>query len=1262
MDGHSAGDNAYQSKPMFIWRRFYTFTMVDDAGREGPEWANQIITNLAKIHSTFDDGQRAIQSFKTKYSMTKPDFGFKLFDGIGASEKRDAFDEMIHDSKVEAFRKALETFDKLTQNVLRSLRKRRPVAEQFEQDVREISDLENPPKILFDIHDGAFPLQPDEFIKLATFCRKTYNTVRHISDIRQDNISRYKVTWRFFFDKIASISFTEIMASFEKMLRVLEYIETKKSEIISLEYLETQLRKYTDDPLHFAKPEIIKKALGANKWSEYIEVEHKPEYEDEDEEKLAIHQLDYLTRPGGPDYVIEVNGEGGLGKTKLVREYILRSINRTLKYRQKQYDFYLYYTAKSEQQGEVNAAIGKHFTTSPDDWAVGGGDYIHKLSFNQFIDVACRTFDLPTADAKENLLDYLKENEVLILLDNFEDVGKNDIGRYRKFFRSINAGTKSRIFITSRKDPTYGRANIELSQFDRRKAVEMLHKRYLFEISSAKTEWRTARLNELRDASELNQDLIEEIINGVSIPETYGAGIEALERNLTHPLYLRLLANILANPKVINATKNDSTLVSTIIQIIDNPEFGFWEWHESVVRWMLKHAYNKIDENIYCKAILNLLHLHPEGIDTGSIHAKFRAQFPEEKQLMTEINNALGELNDYSGFLEDDIENDCFVLTNNARKFLLEMIGVISPLPVSEKKETLEVNDIDFAYEIKTIMKNGIQKWNDVGQIIALAGHYKKDASAVDSNLLEEVEHACFEFAITDSPGIDNLGIFLEMLRLMRSIEHRIKLVIHNSSTLADEEVFSSITEDRQFLAYIIIEGSKETKEMLNDISESPHGGAMLMLMMKMLGSGIQGDLVPFFKLVNLIFEIQEEDTICSLVEDYGWSEEFGHFMTTWTQQIEWTLKSQNLFDLHASEEFTGNASCTTRFSFVKPNDIEPSWTVKLHPEGEQTFDSSQQKGFTVDWDLITTSITIYVLPEREKQPSVKIHSVADENRFSEWSSGHRKNQPGLSVDPVILASDIAITLELYNETEFREPVGFSRAQKFKELYKKIYKGPYTAHSVAFILAIRLDNSQPTTPQVLGEQLIDEYHRRLKKYDESAEHEYYESSEIDDWKKLYEGIVHDAIKLLENNAQEVIDEIDRRKSRHSSFVRPRVGTTVLGLLQDKGKNKKKSLREEFTLPEAIRTVLKVLQDRPLIRRRGFRDLMIKHGGYLHQTLKTEETDFSRRKIEEWKLYGKWIESTTSVIWNSSDEMIKKYSFSEELVRSIEEYHFKRYGA
>ena len=1232
--------------------------------REGHAWANGCIAALAKIHATFDAGSQKIGRFTLDSKITKADTKYDEFNKVGVGDQRDAFDSMIYDEDVVSYRGALEGFSLLYQEILRSLRRNRPRAERFEVGVSDMTDLEQPASGLFKIHDGQFPVSREDLVSLTARCRKIYNTTRHIKDIPSS--SKHKNTWNHFFVSIAPLKFSDIVDMFEQMLRVLEYVETGATGIIDTAYLHTQLRKYTDDPLYFAKPDIIKTALGANKWGDYIEVEHKPEFEGEDEETLAILHLDYLTRPGGADYVLEINGEGGLGKTKLAREYILRSIDRELKYRPEAYEYYLYYTAKSEQQGEVTAAIGKAFTESPDDWAVGGGDYIHNLSFDRFIDVACRTFDLPTSDAKENLLEFLKEREVLILLDNFEDVGNRDIAKYRKFFRGIEAGTKSRILITSRKEPTYGRADIELSRFNRQKAVEMLHKRYVFEVRNEKTTYRMRLLNELRDIDQSKQDIVEDIINGVVIPEDRGAGVEALERNLTHPLYLRLLANILANPKVIETADSDSSLVSIIIDIIDDPDYGFWEWHDNVVRWMLKHAYNKIEDNEHCMALLNLLQQHPNGVDKGQIHADFRDRFPDEQQLLTKIEASLKELNDYGGFLEDNVDSDRYILTNNARKFLLEIVGLAAPEQGREDRQEQDGTDtVDYVKELMKFKEKGVHKWGDIEQVIAILKHYMKSTQAYNEPLFKELESMCFEYANQDSPGRDDLGVFLELLRVIQQGELRAKLLVRNSSTLADDEVFTSLSEDVQFLANVVMDDAKSSPDMIEKTAVSAHAGAVLMLLMKMLNHGIQGDIHLVFDLLNAVLSQQSEDNICEIVEQYDYTEEFGLFMMKRAQQIEWSIKTQNLYDLHAPEEAASSVSKRTRFSYIKPTEVEDHWTVEFHEEGEQTFDQPGQKGFTVNWDLITSTICVYVLPNREQQkPAQNLEPLNHEEGFVEWTQGGRRNQPGLSVDPVIMASDMAITIELYQETTFVNPEGFSRAEKFKKLYKQIYKGPVSAQSMSFILAYRLPNDRPVRPQDLGNQLEVEFDRRLNMYHEGVEvNTYYSTADMPAWKQQFRNVIQQAIQLLETGDPRVKQEIERRKSKTSEIIRPHSDATMRGIIKNQQRTTKKPLsRSDFVLPAAIQQVLKTLQQRPLIRRSAFKDLMAKHGGSLHQTLKDERKFFENGTLKEWQLHEKWIDSSTSVIWNLSDALVKTYDYSEELVKSIESYHHKRYAA
>ena len=165
-------------------------------------------------------------------------------------------------------------------------------------------------------------------------------------------------------------------------------------------------------------------AMEEGDWELVQEVIDYIQEEGEDEEELAIHQLDFLIRPESTDCVVEITGEGGLGKTKLAREYMIRSIKNELKYRHGSFSYYHYYTAKSDRQGEVRATIDGAFTTSPGNWKEGGGDYIHKLSFANFLQRMCTAFQLELTDAQQSLIDHLHNNEYLILLDNFEDQAK----------------------------------------------------------------------------------------------------------------------------------------------------------------------------------------------------------------------------------------------------------------------------------------------------------------------------------------------------------------------------------------------------------------------------------------------------------------------------------------------------------------------------------------------------------------------------------------------------------------------------------------------------------------------------------------------------------------------------------------------------------------------------------------------------------------------------------------------------------------------
>ena len=174
---------------------------------------------------------------------------------------------------------------------------------------------------------------------------------------------------------------------------------------------------------------------------------------------------------------------------------------------------------------------------------------------------------------------------------------------------------------------------------------------------------------------------------------------------------------------------------------------------------------------------------------------------------------------------------------------------------------------------------------------------------------------------------------------------------------------------------------------------------------------------------------------------------------------------------------------------------------------------------------------------------------------------------------------------------------------------------------------------------------------------------YYSTADMPAWKQQFRNVIQQALQLLETGDPRVKQEIERRNSQTSEIIRPHSDATMRGIIKNQQRTTKKPLsRSDFVLPAAIQQVLKTLQQRPLIRRSAFKDLMAKHGGSLHQTLRDEQKFFENGSLKEWQLHEKWIDSATSVIWNLSDDLVKTYNYSEELVRSIESYHHKRYAA
>jgi len=387
--------------------------------------------------------------------------------------------------------------------------------------------------------------------------RKFRNYLEHLNDVGTD---ADRTRRDFLEKKYAEITHERVYDLTEELVRLFDCAAGNLPGDTKLVDLMNEFLRLEKEPERHNAWFVVQR-LEELDWGHYVETEY-------------LTGSDGLIAAVVHDNLITINGDGGLGKTALVNEFIRRNhrgqtslIEDEETTKVEPFEHVIIFSSKSNVQGEFNTLDNGGKLLDPGDPRKSVREFLHPGSYEDFIGTICSITRRMKAAGESNenyALRVLEDENILVILDNYEDIEsdaeyKEDKIRFEKFLerwaKKLIRQPRGRVVMTSRTGLEQFRRTgvITMEPLGDIASKELLKRRYLWLHEHYGTSPSERLLKQVLDAeSKILDQILEE--DEMFRDQLWG-----------HPLLIQLFAMLLMQEGVSGSKESGTEMVNRVI-------------------------------------------------------------------------------------------------------------------------------------------------------------------------------------------------------------------------------------------------------------------------------------------------------------------------------------------------------------------------------------------------------------------------------------------------------------------------------------------------------------------------------------------------------------------------------------------------------------------------------------------------------------------------------------------------------------------------